>query len=61
MYTFVEEKMEGKFLPGDFDTRKDGTVVWKNNVAWQRMAMVQAGEMKRKSPRGIWELSNSGA
>lgn len=56
VYDWVEKQFKGKFLPGDITRRKCGELVWKNNVAWQRMALVTEGVLKKHSPRGIWEL-----
>ncbi len=61
VYDWVEKQFKGKFLPGDLARRKHGELVWKNNVAWQRMAMVNDGILKRKSSQGIgiWELQEA--
>ncbi|MBF0234501.1 MAG: hypothetical protein HQK65_15890 [Desulfamplus sp.] len=54
----IELKLEGKMLPGDLELRQDGrTVVWRNNVQWQRMLMVKEGILRSDSPKGIWELN----
>jgi len=54
----VGERLQGKLLPGDLELRQDGkTPVWRNNVQWVRLRMVQDGALRNDSPNGIWELS----
>lgn len=33
---------------------------WKNNAHWARFAMVKEGLLSPNSPRGIWEITESG-
>ncbi|MFO7166894.1 MAG: winged helix-turn-helix domain-containing protein [Chloroflexota bacterium] len=33
---------------------------WRNAAQWARNAMVKEGLLKTDSPRGIWEISESG-
>ncbi|MCD6327198.1 hypothetical protein J7M28_06565 [bacterium] len=55
---WIEGKLEGQFTPRDLETRMDGrTLVWKNNVQWQRAIMVREGVLRSDSPTGIWELN----
>jgi uncharacterized membrane-anchored protein YjiN (DUF445 family) len=52
------KKLKDKFLPGDLTLRSDGrTVVWFNNVQWERLRLVQTGILKSDSPSGLWELA----
>lgn len=54
----IERQLDGRFLPGDFEVRQDGkTIVWKNNVQWERLQMTRDGTLRGDSPNGIWELS----
>lgn len=54
----VGERLHGQLLPGDLEVRQDGkTPVWRNNVQWTRLRMVQEGALRNDSPNGIWELS----
>lgn len=53
----IEEHMRDKLLPGDFEKRARGTLVWINNVHWERNTMKEEGILRSDSPRGIWELS----
>jgi hypothetical protein len=54
----VDERLKGKFLPGDLEVRQDGkTLAWRNNAQWERLRMVHDGTLRDDSPNGIWELS----
>lgn len=53
----IEERMKDKLLPGDFEKRARGMMVWKNNVHWARNSLREEGILQSNSPRGIWELS----
>jgi restriction system protein len=33
---------------------------WKNNVQWARLSLVKEGLLSNKSPKGIWEITESG-
>jgi hypothetical protein len=53
----IEERMKDKLLPGDFEKRSRGNLVWKNNVQWARNSLREEGIILSGTPRGIWELS----
>lgn len=53
----IEERMKDNLLPGDFEKRSRGMLVWKNNVHWERNSMREEGILRSDSPRGMWELS----
>lgn len=54
----MEKKLKNSLLPGDNELRSDGkTVIWFNNVQWERMRMIKEGILKQNSQRGIWELA----
>jgi len=55
--SYIEQKYDDQFTKRDWEHRTDGTVVWKNNVQWERQSMVDEGILKNNSPRGFWELS----
>ncbi len=47
--------------PGDWDALpSDGELRWRKNALWQRYAMKREGLLVADSPRGVWELSESG-
>jgi hypothetical protein len=55
---YVEQKLQGKLLPGDLEWRDScKSAVWQNNACWERYKMIEDGILKNGSPRGIWELS----
>lgn len=58
LYTRIEKKYEGKFLPGDFEYLPDGKrIAWKNYCDWEGTLLRKEGLLKSNSPRGLWELS----
>ena len=55
---YVEQKLDGKLLPGDLGWRDSTNEhVWQNNACWERFRMTKDGVLKTGSPRGIWELT----
>ncbi|MHB0966146.1 MAG: hypothetical protein ACYC36_06785 [Bellilinea sp.] len=57
VHQYIEEKLTGKFLPGDLEWREStGNHVWQNNTDWERFHMVRDGVLKQGSPIGTWEL-----
>jgi len=52
--------LEGRIQPPDWETLDSGMVRWKNRVQFVRLALVKSGDMKRDSPRGVWEISDQG-
>ena len=59
--TRVGEKLESTLTPADKQLLKSGMDVrWKNRVAWQRLNMVKQGLLRENSPRGVWEITDSG-
>jgi len=55
----MEQKLDGRLKPGDFEFRKSGETVWQNNVRWERNRMVTEGILKNNSPLGYWELNEA--
>jgi len=57
----VGKKLQGVLTPADKDLLPSGMDVrWKNRVAWQRLNMVNQGLLRSDSPRGVWEITDSG-
>jgi restriction system protein len=56
----VGQLLTGTLTDADLATMKHGEIRWRNTAQWERNAMVEEGLLKRKSPRGIWELSEKG-
>ncbi|MBV9229644.1 MAG: winged helix-turn-helix domain-containing protein [Chloroflexi bacterium] len=40
--------------------RHGGRIRWRQNAAWQRRQMVIEGLLKSDSPRGVWEITETG-
>lgn len=55
----LEKQLAGKLLPKDLEKRKNGQLVWQNNVQWERHRMTKEGILKSNSRRGYWELSEA--
>ena len=50
--------LDGKLLAGDLEYRQDGkTLVWLNNVQWERLQMCRDGLIRNDSKSGVWELA----
>jgi restriction system protein len=57
------EKMKGILKPKDYECHesKGKQIRWRNAAQWARNHMVnEDGRMKKGSPNGIWEISDSG-
>ena len=37
-----------------------GLLRWKNRVQFVRLKLVQAGQVTKGSPRGVWEITSAG-
>ncbi|MGB5062142.1 MAG: winged helix-turn-helix domain-containing protein [Candidatus Competibacter sp.] len=56
----MREMLKGRLTPRDLETRSDGrTIIWENNVRWERQAMVDEGILRNDSKFGYWELAES--
>jgi len=58
----VERKVERVLNPHDWEPLASDpkAVRWRNTAQWCRAQLVREGLMRAGSPRGIWELSDSG-
>jgi hypothetical protein len=57
----VQRKMTGILTTADLHTLPSGiSVRWRNRAQWQRKNMANIGLMRDDSPRGIWEITDSG-
>jgi len=57
------EKMKPILKPKDYEPHESDSkqIRWRNTAQWARNKMVnEDGRMKKKSPRGVWEISPSG-
>jgi len=53
-------RMRDLLTPGDFEVLRMGEVRWRNRARFARLRMREQGLLSDSSPRGIWELTNSG-
>jgi len=56
----VGTKMKGILKPVDYQNNRSGAVRWRNTAMWERLTMVREGLLKPNSPRGVWEITESG-
>jgi len=56
----LESKMKHHLKPVDHGKLKSGQIRWKNTAQWAKNELSSEGLMERKSPRGIWQLSQKG-
>jgi hypothetical protein len=45
----------------DREDLSSGGLRWENRVHFTRLRLVERGELKKDSPRGLWEISEAGA
>jgi hypothetical protein len=56
----LEERMAGSFKGRDRDTLRNGEIRWRNRARFARLRMKERGLLSDTSPRGIWEITDSG-
>jgi hypothetical protein len=56
----LEPRLGDQLTELDRTTIASGEVRWRNRAQFVRLRLVERGEIKRNSPRGIWELSGAG-
>lgn len=59
----IEKSITLELNSADWSRRNSGEIVWKNNVNWERQAMVNDGIILSSSQgakRGVWELTEKG-
>lgn len=58
----VEQMMKGILKDVDHEPLASAPDMprWRNAAQWARQAMVEEGLLKADSPRGFWEISESG-
>jgi hypothetical protein len=55
----IGEILEGQLTPRDLEARSDGDIIWRDNVGWERQAMVKEGILRNDSKFGYWELAEN--
>ncbi len=58
--TALLERFSDRFSDGDYKIVGSSQERWWNAASWERKKMVDEGLFKSDSPRGVWELSESG-
>jgi hypothetical protein len=54
------ERLDGRLTPTDRDQLASGQVRWRNRAQFVRLRLIERGDMKKDSPRGVWEISAQG-
>jgi Mrr N-terminal domain len=57
----VGEIVASKLTEVDREDLSSGGLRWENRVHFTRLRLVERGELKKDSPRGVWEISEAGA
>lgn len=58
----VEKRMKPDLNDIDFQPllSDPDSVRWRNTAQWTRFTLVQHGDLKPDSPRGVWEITQKG-
>lgn len=57
----VGQRLKDRLTPDDLDLLPgSGLVRWKSRTQFVRLRLTERGDMKKGSPRGIWEISSQG-
>ncbi len=56
----VGEALGDRLSKVDREVLNSGLVRWKNRAQFVRLKLIQAGEMSAESPRGVWEITETG-
>jgi hypothetical protein len=54
------ERMRSMLTQRDYETLSMGDVRWRNRARFARLRMTEQGLLSETSPRGIWEVTDSG-
>ena len=60
MLDALESLLDDRLTELDRTPIASGEVRWRNRAQFVRLRLVERGEIRRNSPRGIWELSDAG-
>ena len=56
----VGEALSDRLTHADREVLNSGLVRWKNRVQFVRLKLIQSGDMAARSPRGVWEINETG-
>lgn len=54
------ERLGDKLMPADHLTLASGDIRWRNRAQFVRLRLIQRGDMREGSPRGLWEITDQG-
>lgn len=54
------ERLADSLMPADYEALASGDIRWRNRAQFVRLRLIQRGDMKKNSPRGLWEISDQG-
>jgi Mrr N-terminal domain len=54
------ERLRDRLMPADHEHLTSGDVRWRNRAQFARLHLIERGEMKKDSPRGLWEITDAG-
>jgi hypothetical protein len=54
------ERLNDRLTPTDRDSLGSGDIRWRNRAQFVRLRLIESGDMKSGSPRGLWEISDQG-
>jgi hypothetical protein len=47
-------------MPADYEKLASGDIRWRNRAQFVRLRLIERGDMKKDSPRGLWEITDQG-
>lgn len=56
----LEKELDPRLTEVDRDRLSSGGVRWQNRAQFVRLKLIKKGEMVEGSPRGVWEISETG-
>jgi len=56
----VGEALADRLSEVDREVLNSGLIRWKNRVQFVRLKLIRSGDMAAESPRGVWEISETG-
>jgi hypothetical protein len=56
----IEPLLKEKLTEIDRSKTSSGEIRWRNRAQFVRLTLIEKGEMVKNSPRGVWEITESG-
>ncbi|HEY8777857.1 MAG TPA: winged helix-turn-helix domain-containing protein [Gaiellaceae bacterium] len=54
------KRLEKDLMPADYEKLASGDIRWRNRAQFVRLRLIERGDMKKDSPRGLWEITDQG-